>query len=87
MANYDGMYSDGGAKMKMGGSCMCSKTMPKYSNNPRSLSGQMLMLGGETAVNSFLDQKSGTLKGDKMYAGGEYRRGAAVKPFKATAYK
>ena len=61
-------------KKKMGGSCMCSKTMPKYSNNPRSLSGQMLMFGGEKAVNSFLDQKSGTMKGDKMYAGSSFRK-------------
>jgi hypothetical protein len=86
MANYDGMYSDGGAKMKMGGSCMCSKTMPMYSNNPRSLSGQMLLVGGQTAVNSFLDQKSGTMKGDRVYAGGGFRRSLDTKLMKRGGY-
>tara|TARA_S200002703_G_scaffold49279_3_gene42662 strand:+ start:14199 stop:14459 length:261 start_codon:yes stop_codon:yes gene_type:complete len=86
MANNKMMYSDGGAKMKMGGSCMCSKTMPMYSNNPRSLSGQMLMVGGQTAVNSYLDQKSGTLKVDKKYAGGSFRRSLDTKVMKRGGY-
>ena len=33
-------------KMKYGGGCGCGKTMPKYSNNPRTIQGRMLRGGG-----------------------------------------
>tara|TARA_R100000805_G_scaffold15847_1_gene17864 strand:- start:147 stop:362 length:216 start_codon:yes stop_codon:yes gene_type:complete len=33
-------------KMKYGGGCGCGKTMPKYSNNPRTIQGRTLRTGG-----------------------------------------
>ena len=33
-------------KMKYGGGCGCGKTMPKYSNNPRTIQGRQLRNGG-----------------------------------------
>ncbi len=35
--------------MKYGGGCGCGKTMPKYSNNPRTIQGRMLRAGGVAA--------------------------------------
>ena len=35
-------------KMKYGGDCGCGKTMPKYSNNPRTIQGRKLRRGGPT---------------------------------------
>jgi hypothetical protein len=34
------------AIMKYGGGCGCGKTMPKYSNNPRTIQGRQLRKGG-----------------------------------------
>lgn len=78
MANNKMMYTKGGpTKMKMGG-----KVMPMYTNNPNSIQGRMLMDGG--TVNAYMS--GGVIKGDKMMKGGEYRRGAEVKPFKGKSY-
>jgi len=80
MANNKMMYSDGGYKMKNGGSCGC---MPKYTNNPRALQGQMLQDGG--LVNAYMS--GGSMKGDKVSKGSMYRRGGSIKTMKQGGYK
>ena len=45
--NKNGVIDGGDFKMmKYGGGCGCGKTMPKYSNNPRTIQGRMLRGGG-----------------------------------------
>ena len=66
-------YADilkGRGAFKSGGS-----VMPKYTNNPNSIQGRILMNGG--MVNSYMS--GGVMKGDKMMKGGEYRRGGVMK--------
>ena len=71
------------AMKRKGGGCGCGKTIPKYSNNPRSMQGRILEDGG--IVNSFMT--SGTMPADKVTKGSMYRRGAAVKVMKKGSYK
>ena len=66
------------AMKRKGGGCGCSKTTPKYSNNPRSIQGRILQDGG--MVNSYMT--GGTMSADKVTKGSMYRRGAEVKMMK-----
>ena len=71
------------AMKQKGGGCGCGKTIPKYSNNPRSMQGRVLRDGG--MVNAYMT--GGTMKGDKVTKGSMYRRGAEVKVMKKGGYK
>ncbi len=71
------------AMKRKGGGCGCSKTIPKYSNNPRSIQGRILEDGG--LVNSYMT--GGTMSGDKVTKGSMYRRGGSIKTMKQGGYK